>query len=446
MNFSDLNQIRVLSVLSCLTVPLLVTGPFLPDLLVSSLSLWFIYYVFKNKIFYIFKNKFFYLFLCFCLVCVISSLMSDSIFHSFESSLFYFRIGIFCLMISYLIEKDKNILKYFYLTLITTFVLLGAFALIEYFFKLNSHPSRISSFFGDELILGSYLSRLLPLIMALFFIRLNKSLLEKNLFVIFLAFTYFVIVLSGERSALFYVNMSLLFILIFVRINIKIISTILIIISTLIAIFFITISTHDTGRNLYNRYTHNVFQTMNFDYYFNKLKELNQSKTQIHSSVDKSYNTENIESNYKRIVIFSAGHESLYKTAYNMFLDRPIIGQGPKMFRIKCNDPNYAEGVSPCMTHPHNFYIQLLAETGIIGFSFLFFLFIYVIFISVKYFYYLFIKKKKIFSNYQICLLACLLITTWPVIPNGNFFNNYLMMIYCLPIGFFKKEIKIRNI
>jgi O-antigen ligase len=42
------------------------------------------------------------------------------------------------------------------------------------------------------------------------------------------------------------------------------------------------------------------------------------------------------------------------------------------MFRIICKDEKYATGITPCMTHPHNFYIQLLAETGIIGFLFLF--------------------------------------------------------------------------
>ena len=43
-----------------------------------------------------------------------------------------------------------------------------------------------------------------------------------------------------------------------------------------------------------------------------------------------------------------------------------------KCLEIICKDEKYATGITPCMTHPHNFYIQLLAETGIIGFLFLF--------------------------------------------------------------------------
>ena len=34
--------------------------------------------------------------------------------------------------------------------------------------------------------------------------------------------------------------------------------------------------------------------------------------------------------------------------------------------------------------------------------------------------------------------MSGLLITLWPVVPNGNFFNNYLMILYSLQIGFFK--------
>ncbi len=427
----NFNQITILSFLCCAIVPLLITGPFLPDLLISLLSIWFLYYCFANKLYYLFKNKFFYVFLAFCLYCIFSSLLSDNVLLSFESSLFYFRIGIFCILISYLIDKDKKILDYFFYSLIISFSVLIIYAFIEYFFQLNKHPVRISSLFGDELILGSYLSRLLPLCIALYYIRKNKSFLEKQFFLIFLVFTYFTVILSGERSAFFYINLSILFILFFVRPNLKSILSAIIICSSLILVFYLSILKTEKGNNLFNRYTHSVIASMNLDLIFKKNEIL---------EADQNTNEE-------RIYFFTAGHETLYRTAFNMFLDRPVIGHGPKMFRVKCDDPKYAEvvgtsekGVSSCMTHPHNFYIQLLAETGLIGFSFLFFLFIYVVFLFMKFFYYDLIKKKKIYSSYQICILACLLITVWPIIPNGNFFNNYLMIIYSLPLGFLKKK------
>ena len=56
-----------------------------------------------------------------------------------------------------------------------------------------------------------------------------------------------------------------------------------------------------------------------------------------------------------------------------MFLDKPIIGHGPKMFRIKCNLERY--NPTGCSTHPHSIYLQLLAETGIIGFIIIFYFF-----------------------------------------------------------------------
>ena len=121
-----------------------------------------------------------------------------------------------------------------------------------------------------------------------------------------------------------------------------------------------------------------------------------------------------------------------------MFVDRPIIGQGPKLFREKCSDKKFGEGMKPCDTHPHNFYIQILAETGIGGFLFLFGFFVFFLSKVIQNAYRIILKKTAILSYYQICLMSGLLITLWPVVPNGNFFNNYLMILYSLQIGFFK--------
>ena len=50
-------------------------------------------------------------------------------------------------------------------------------------------------------------------------------------------------------------------------------------------------------------------------------------------------------------------------------------------------------------------------------------------------------RKKKPLTDYQVCLFAGILITAWPLTTNGNFFNNWLMIVYSLPVGFYLQSI-----
>ena len=408
---SDLILLKTISILCASIVPLLVTGPFLPDLMLSTLSIWFIYYSLKHKIYNIYKNIYFYFFIGFWLACIASSLLSDAILFSLKASLFYLRIGIFALLISYLINKNRNILDYFYYTLIITFTSLVIDGYFQYFtgFNLFGYPiirERVSSFFGDELILGSYLARLFPLFLALFFVKPNKNSMEFFFIYILCVLISGLILISGERASFFLFILSITFIYIFISLNF-IFSKFLLPIFFLLLNFFLIIQ----DKKLQDRF--------------------------IRSPI------KNMAPNSSTAYIFTEGHDALIKTAWKMFLDKPIIGHGPKLFRVKCRDLKYAykKSTTICDVHPHNFYIQLLAETGIVGFLFLAGLFFYFTYLLIRHIFEYFIRKRRWLSNYQICLLAGLLITIWPITTNGNFFTNHLMLFYSLQIGFFKRKL-----
>jgi O-antigen ligase len=401
MNFSYI-KIFISSI-----IPFLIWGPFFPDLIVSLSALVFLVYVVRKKEFYYFNNKPLIIFFIFCIYCILVSIfVAKDRMLSFESSLFYFRIGVFACFIWYLIDKNKKILSYFYYILVVCFSALILDSYIQFFTGINiiglpKTGVRLSSFFGDELILGSYLSRLFPLLFALYLLK-KKNQTELYFMSILFILLAGLIYISGERAAFFLFILSYVFIMIFLEKFTKL--KIILSVFSLILIIVLTFSFRDVKDRMLSNPTNTITK-----------------------------------------FIFTPEHDSLIRTAYNMFLDKPIFGHGPKMFRVICKDEKYTTGVTPCMTHPHNFYVQLLAETGIIGFSFLFSAFAYVLYCAYRQFKSIVLRQKRYLTDYQVCLLAGILITVWPLTTNGNFFHNWLMIVYSLPVGFYLHSIYGKN-
>ena len=119
-----------------------------------------------------------------------------------------------------------------------------------------------------------------------------------------------------------------------------------------------------------------------------------------------------------------------------MFENNKLFGQGPNMFRILCDNKEFNINKKSCSTHPHNFYIQLLAETGIVGTFFIFYLLFRIIILSLNNIIRIIKKEKNTFSIYKLAMLTCLWINFWPILPSGNFFSSFLGNIIVLSIAF----------
>ena len=150
----------------------------LSDLSVSFLAIASFFYLRDKKYF---NNYFFFLFTIFLSIILISSILSEYKILALKSSLFYFRFCFFALIVWWILEKNNKILKKIYFVLLLCFLALILDSIFQFFYGSNIFnmklivKDRVSSFFGDELIMGSYLMRFFPFLVALSFYFYNKE-------------------------------------------------------------------------------------------------------------------------------------------------------------------------------------------------------------------------------------------------------------------------------
>lgn len=410
MQNSQISLIDVKSSIICLIPLFILTGPFLSDLSIVIVDILFLCICFKEKKWNLFKNKFFKIFLIFYFYLILISFFSTNIIHSFSSSLFYIRFGIFTIAVYFVIRKDESFLTKFSTFFLITMTFASLYGLTEYFLHYFSEETsvfRMSLPFNDKQVLGGFLVRFLPLLFAFWLIN-KKKIYNLNILIPIIIITYLCIILSGERLAIGLLIISS--ILIFLILNIK---------KKLKIAFAI------------------IFMTLLFSIsYFNKdFRDRNISSTLNGFGLT---NYESIEfSDTNSLQIFTPIYDSHIRGAFNMFTNSPMFGVGPNQFRNLCSSPEYNINFMTCSTHPHNTYIQLLAETGIIGFLFVFTIFVMISFIIFKHSIFKYFFNNLNYTNYQILIMVCFFITLWPIAPSHNFFNNWINILYYLPVGFF---------
>ena len=198
---------KFLSFLVLIFPAALVSGPLIPEIILFFLSIYVNFVIIKKKLFHYYSSTFSYFFFIFCLYLILNSIFSENSLWSLRTSIFYFRYYFFSISIFYVIKNNHLNLTALFVSLKLLFFILIFDLFIQYYFGKNflgliPVENRYSGLFGKELILGSYLVKLFPLLLALAFLKKNNSIKLLYLF-FFNPIIVLGIIMTGERTASF---------------------------------------------------------------------------------------------------------------------------------------------------------------------------------------------------------------------------------------------------
>ena len=117
-------------------------------------------------------------------------------------------------------------------------------------------------------------------------------------------------------------------------------------------------------------------------------------------------------------------YNSLTLTALEIWKTNVLFGNGIRSFRIECHRIVSEQKRGLCSSHPHNYYFEILTDTGIAGF-------ILTMGIALIFIFYLVKNYKAIKNQYNLenlFLLAAtisLFLEAFPFKSTGSFFTTY---------------------
>ena len=351
---ADSIHYKIFSFLLILLPLTLITGPFLPDLLLTILSIYFIILTFQLKLYSFYKNYFVLIFSIFYFYLLLRGLFSENPFESlikYNGPIFYFRYLFFVLSLNFFLTTSPNLIKKFTLTLfgVVSFCIIdGYFQWIFGFnlFGIRSPSIRVTGIFGSEEILGHFLSHVTPLLISLLIFVYGNNDKKIYFLIIFLMIAEILIFLSNDRAGFLKIfQFSILFIILGDKL--KVIRFIFFILTIIILVILVVLAPDST-----TRFSHTI---------------------------------SDVTSTTIPFMPWAPSHETHFIIAIDMFLNNPIFGQGPQLFKTLCQIiPEYLSG---CTSHPHNYYIQTIGELGLLGLCFILLSFTYTSWVLLKHFF-----------------------------------------------------------
>lgn len=394
MSNSIAKNAELLSTILIGILPLgLIIGTAVSESIIIIINVCFLVIFFARKDYSIIKIKEISYLIIIWLYLLINCFTANDSNLAFNRSFFFFKYIILVLSVSLIFKSIyyKKII-FFSWSVIVSVVAIDIY--FEFFFGKNllgyvsADRTRIVSFMKDELRIGS-------LMLAFFFFVINfwnLTLIKKNISAKIVSTIYLIeilifisIFLTGERVTSFKALLCGLIAICFIKLHRKIFKIFLILILP-IALFF-------TSSNIKDRYRTAYFEL------FDKDK-----------------------------VFYNSIHLAHYDAALSIFKEYPLLGVGNKNFRIECAKEKYENSkfiktLGRCSAHPHQIYLEILSELGLIGFI-LIFSFIFInIYKGIK----IFLKNKDLILLSSILYLLSSFI---PLLPSGSFFSSFNATIF----------------
>ena len=409
----------------------LISGPAIPDITITLSSIFFLCYVsYQNNIKYLYEHNWFKISLIFWSYLLFSSLFAYNVSEALSNSFIFIRYFMIPIIMLYLIFEDsffkKLIIIIIFISII--FVIFDSFYQFLTYDSFNGFQEDIFGYIPDfakfnrltgpfkDLVPGAYISKFSFVGLVFFYFYFKNFFLKNVLIMIYLAICGYITFISGEKMAFATFGLGIVIFMIFTKKNNVFIFFSIIL---MILLIFLSIKFHPS----YNDYE--IIESSSKEYGLLVEKKykcnINNSKTCSHVI--------NLQPTFIEVLkdFNKSAYGEIYSLAFRMYKSYFIFGIGLNNFTELCKTDQFINDLENigCVTHPHNFYLQWLVETGPIGII-LFIIFIFYLFKHVK--------NNNDYTGRLISIIT-LIIIFWPIMSTGSFVKNWMGVSSFFAIG-----------
>ena len=237
---------------------------------------------------------------------------------------------------------------------------------------------------------------------------------------------FFALILSGNRVPMAFFILIIAGITIFEQKLRKLLLPFILIVSSII------FSTYNLNEN-YRSHLRTFMETTSVLLPFSSKNLLTDEEAEKY----KDFGFYTFEYKNKKYKINNIYHKE-FKTGYILWSDKKLFGGGIKSFKVNC-----PKAKINCNQHPHNYYLEILANLGLFGFFIIFILFslIFIKTFIAKYF------KKSNLNRYHLItpFIFLFFAEIFPIRSTGSFFTTgnatyiFLLLSIIIPL------LKIKN-